>query len=89
VRSDLSDRRVSLNRYRGKLVLLNFWATWCAPCQVELPVPRTARELHLDFPVMMGDANLGEAFGECRVCRQRILSIAMEELLGNSKARPI
>jgi thiol-disulfide isomerase/thioredoxin len=37
VRTDLADRKIDLNSYRGKVVLLNFWATWCAPCQVELP----------------------------------------------------
>ena len=30
-------RELRLKTYRGKVVLLNFWATWCAPCQVELP----------------------------------------------------
>lgn len=37
VRTDLEHTRLDLNAYRGKVVLLNFWATWCAPCQVEMP----------------------------------------------------
>jgi thiol-disulfide isomerase/thioredoxin len=37
VRTDLQQRRVDLRAYRGRVVLLTFWATWCAPCQVEMP----------------------------------------------------
>jgi cytochrome c biogenesis protein CcmG/thiol:disulfide interchange protein DsbE len=32
-----SDRKLSLSDYKGKVVLLNFWATWCAPCIAEMP----------------------------------------------------
>lgn len=90
VRSDLAGRRIDLKDYRGKVVLLNFWATWCAGCQIELPkfamwqekyeagglqivgvsmddsvapVRKTVRRLNLDFPVIMGDAQLGDAYG--------------------------
>jgi cytochrome c biogenesis protein CcmG, thiol:disulfide interchange protein DsbE len=34
---DLNDKDIRLSDYRGKVVFLNFWATWCKPCREEMP----------------------------------------------------
>jgi peroxiredoxin len=35
--TDLNEKPIRLSDYRGKVVFLNFWATWCAPCREEMP----------------------------------------------------
>ena len=34
---DNRDQKTNINQYRGKLLILNFWATWCEPCKEEMP----------------------------------------------------
>lgn len=44
---DTEGRALLLSDYRGKVVLLNFWATWCAPCRAEMPdMVKWQREYH-------------------------------------------
>jgi peroxiredoxin len=43
---DLSGREVSLKTLRGKVILINFWASWCGPCRVEMPY---LEKLHREF----------------------------------------
>jgi len=45
---DLSGKRLSLKDFKGKVVFLNFWATWCIPCRDEMPL---MERIHREFRV--------------------------------------
>jgi cytochrome c biogenesis protein CcmG/thiol:disulfide interchange protein DsbE len=68
---DLEGKPLSLAQYKGKVVLLMFWATWCRPCRVEIPYLNSLQEeygkkhlavisLSVDNPKRMPPAKLAE-----------------------------
>ena len=45
---DLNNNEVDLSSFRGKKILINYWATWCGPCIQEMPSLLKAQELLKD-----------------------------------------
>ncbi len=51
---------VRLSDYRGKWVVVNYWATWCAPCREEMPELNTFHAAHKDSDAVVLGVNLEE-----------------------------
>ncbi len=45
---DLNDHVINLKEYKGKIIFINFWATWCKPCLEEMPSIQKAQEILKD-----------------------------------------
>ena len=63
---DAQNKKLDLKDYQGNLVLLNFWATWCAPCKEEMPsldslqANENLNNLKI-FPINVGQDNIDKA----------------------------
>ena len=72
---DDKGKLINLTEYKGNLILLNFWATWCAPCKEEMPsldklqIHKKMNNLRI-FPVNVGRDNLEKSlnfYNELRI----------------------
>jgi peroxiredoxin len=55
----LQGERRQLSALRGQTVIINFWATWCGPCLVEMPILQSIHETHTNVHILA--VNLGES----------------------------
>ncbi len=58
--TDLNGNKVSLKDFRGKKVYLNFWASWCPPCRLEMSDIQKVYEKYQDKDLVVLTVNLGE-----------------------------
>ena len=87
---DVNNKVVNLNDYKGNLVLLNFWATWCAPCKEEMPsldllqVNEDLENLKI-FPINVGQDNLEKSLSFFKNLKIKNLKIYFDETMSNAK----
>ena len=87
---DVNNKVVNLNDYKGNLVLLNFWATWCAPCKEEMPsldllqVNEDLNNLKI-FPINVGQDNLEKSLSFFKNLKIKNLKIYFDETMSNAK----
>ena len=63
---DINQKNVNLDDFKGKLIILNFWATWCAPCREEMPsLDDLQSNTRLDnlkiFPINIGQEDISKS----------------------------
>lgn len=81
---DLSGQPRRLVEWRGKALLCNFWATWCAPCREEIPLLNAAQQQHGDDGFQVVGIALDNAANVRKFAES--LKMAYPVLLGDSAA---
>ena len=87
---DVNNQVVNLKDYKGNLVLLNFWATWCAPCKEEMPsldllqVNEDLDNLKI-FPINVGQDNLEKSLSFFKNLKIKNLKLYFDETMSNAK----
>ena len=77
---DKNQKKIDLANYKGKLLILNFWATWCVPCREEMPsLDLLQSDLRLNnlkiFPINIGQEDLLKSVNFFKELRIRNLDI--------------
>lgn len=57
---DVDGRDVSLASYKGKVIVLDFWATWCGPCQVSAPIVNSVSQRYRDKGLVVVGVNVDD-----------------------------
>ncbi|CAB3660006.1 TlpA disulfide reductase family protein [Achromobacter pestifer] len=61
---DLGGREHKLSAWRGNVVIVSFWATWCDPCRDEIPLMSAMAKRHREEGLRLVAVNVGEALGK-------------------------